>query len=309
MISIQELGLSILSDSPKNFYVLGGTEYGIKDKYIDKLTQLYEGEKYEYPTVAAVIDMMNVRHLIPLKPALYVVRYDETFISTISEAYATKIKNTRIIGTLICIYSDTKQLAKIDKFLPEYVGQIDSVNPKFIAKYLQQDFPNLNERCIQLATKCAENYGHARTICKSLSNADTYLLVKMSDGTLERLFGCSNAAAEADIRIGIASRNFKYLSSVLDRYEGDKESLYYTILQTMIDMEKLLTSKYLDIDIKEYKKFWKLQDVYHMFMNTYNELVNSRSSTTSSTVESSLIYLFSLLTFKDIPSAEVLNDF
>ena len=35
MLTIQELGLSIMGDSPKNFYVLGGSEFGIKEKYID----------------------------------------------------------------------------------------------------------------------------------------------------------------------------------------------------------------------------------------------------------------------------------
>ena len=308
MISIQELGLSILSDSPKQFYILGGTEHGIKDKYIDKLTEFYKGEKYEYPTVQSVIDTMNTRHLIPLKPSLYVVRYDESFVFSLSEAVANKVKATRIIGTLVCIYSDEKHLAKLDKFLPEFTGQIDSVNPKFIEKYLKQDFPRLDDRSIKLAVKCASNYGHARTICKSLSNADKEVIAKMSDGALEHLFGCSNEAADSDIRIGVASRNFRYLHRTLSNYEGDKDGLYYVILQTMIDMEKILTSKYSDMDIKEYKKFWKLEDIYHMFMHTYNELVKSRSSSTSSSIESSLYFLFALLTFKDIPSMEVFND-
>lgn len=307
MISIQELGLSILSDTPKQFYVLGGAEYGIKDKYVDKLTQLYKGEKYEYPDVMSVINMMNTRHLIPLKPSLYVVRYDESFVSALNEALAAKIKSTKICGTLVCIYSDSKHLTKIDKFLPDCTGQIDSVNPKFIEKYLKQDFPKLKDRSIKLAVKCASNYGHARTICKSLSNANESELAKMSDSALEHLFGCSNEAADAEIRLGIAARNFKFLCKSLNTYEGDKDSLYYVILQTMIDMEKLLTSKYFDTDIKEYKKIWKLQDVYYMFMHTYEALANSRSSDVSVSTESSLIYLFSLLTFKDIPSMEVLH--
>lgn len=308
MISIQELGLSILSDSPNKFYVLGGTEYGVKDKYIDKLTEFYKGEKYEYPTVKDVIDMMSTRHLIPLKPALYVVRYDESFVSSLSDTVANKVKAAKIVGTLVCIYSDEKHLTRIDKFLPEFTGQIDSVNPKFIEKYLKQDFPKLDDRSIKLATKCASNYGHARTICKSLSNADKDIIAAMPDRELEYLFGCSNKSVESDVRIGVASRNFKYLHRVLSTYEGDKDGLYYVTLQTMIDMEKVLTSKYSDLDIKEYKKFWKLEDVYHMFMHTYNELSYSRSSLTSSSIESSLYFLFALLTFKDIPSTEVFND-
>lgn len=307
MITIQELGLSILSDSPKSFYVLGGSEYGVKDKYIDRLTEFYHGEKYEYPTVNDVIETMNVRHLIPLKPALYIVRYDESFVSTINQVFADKIKATKIIGTLVCIYSDEKHIAKIDKYLPEYTGQIDAVNPKFIEKYLKQDFPKLSEHSIALATKCASNYGHARNICKSLSNADPKLLSTMKDSALEHLFGCSYQSAESDFRLGIASRNFKFLVKSLESYEGDKTQLYYTILQTMIDMEKVLTSKYPNLDIAEYKKFWKIQDVYYMFMNAFQELSNSRSSNVSVSIDSSLIYLFALLTFKDIPAPEVMN--
>ena len=309
MISIQELGLSILSDHPSSLYILGGDEYGIKDKYIDKLTEFYKGSKYEYPSVNDVISTMSVKHIIPLKPSLYVVRYDEAFVSAINETYAVKIKSTKIVGTLVCIYSDSKQVAKIDKFLPEYTSEIYAVNSNLIAKYLKQDFPNLDARCISLAASCGQTYGHARTICKSLSHLDKDVIAATSDKRLQNLFGCSDAAIESDIRIGVASRNFRFLSVTLDRYEGDRSSLYYTILQTMIDMEKLLTSKYLDIDIKEYKSRWRLQDVYNMFMNTYIELSNSRSSLTSSSIESSLIYLFALLSFREIPSPEALNDF
>lgn len=308
MISIQELGTTILSDKPNPFYVLGGAEHGVKDKYIDKLAELY-GEKLEYPTVMSVIDMMNTRHLIPLKPTLYVVRYDESFANSVNATVATKIKKTKIVGTLVCIYNDDKQIAKIDKFLPECVGQIDAVNPKFIHKYLKSDFPKLDDKLITLAVKCGADYGHARTICKSLSFADSNKLAKMSEGSLVHLFGCNSAAEEKDIRLGVAARNFNYLIRVLSTYEGDKNALFYTILQTMIDMEKILTSKYSDLDIAEYKKFWKREDVYYMFMNTYNELTNSRSSDVSGDIDSRLTYLFALLTFKSIPSPEVMNAF
>ena len=309
MITIQELGTSILSDTPGKFYVLGGSEYGVKDKYLTKLQQLYNGNKYEYPAVADVINMMNTRHLIPLQPSLYVVRYDEVFVSTLNESVANRIRSTKICGTLVCIYSDTKHISKIDKFLPEFTSQIEAVNPKFIAKYLKQDYPQLDDRCIQLALKCSSDYGHARTICQSLCNVDKPLLSTTDDKYLIHLFGCGHQSTDNEIRLGVAARNFNYLIRAISNYDGEINSLYYVILQTMIDIEKVLTSKYADVDIKEYKKLWKLQDVYWMFMHTYTYLINSRSSNTSATPESSLILLFALLTFKDIPSLEALNDF
>ena len=83
MISIQDLGLSIMSDAPKSFYIVGGQEYGIKDKYIDHLTKFY-GKKEEYPSVEDLVNFLSIKHLIPLEPTLYVIRYDESFVSSVS---------------------------------------------------------------------------------------------------------------------------------------------------------------------------------------------------------------------------------
>lgn len=302
MISIQDLGLSILSDSPKQLYILGGTEYGVKEKYIDKLTSLY-GEKIEYPAVMDVIDMMSKKHLIPLKPALYVVRYDESFVSQIDASVAKKVMSAKIVGTLVCLYYDAKHITKLDKYLPDSVGVIDNVNPKFIEKYLHQDFPNLDDRSIKIATFAGQNYGHSRNICKSMSNSDIVELNKKSEEELYELFGCSAESTEKEIQFAIANRNFSKCVDLVDEYNGNIDSLIYTILNTMLELEKVLSSKYSNSDFKDYAKFWKVQDIYYMFMNTYEEL-NKLRSNTSTNIYNSLIYLFGLLTFKDIPSCE-----
>ncbi len=309
MIPSKQMIRSIIEKHDKPFYILNGCEYGLKDKAIQQLIKFYNGEKYEYPDVMSVIELMNKRHLVPLKPAVYIVRYDESFPSILNEQIAQKVKKTKMIGTLICLYGDGKYTSKFDKYFPDNVGQIDSVDSKFIRTYLEQDFPNLNNRYITIAVKSASNYSHARTICKSLSNADPSVIAKMGDSSLQHLFGCSHESADFEIRLGVASRNFGALVRALNGYEGDKQSLYYVILQTMIDLEKILTSKYSDLDIKEYAKEWKMADVYYMFMHTYDALVNSRSSNMSADIDSSLINLFALLTFKSIPSVEALNDF
>lgn len=305
MISIQDLGLSIMSDSPKQFYVVGGSEYGIKDKYIDTLTSFY-GKKEEYPNVSELVDFLSVKHLIPVPPCLYVVRYDEGFVRDISAIEAQKIKSLNFKGSIFCIYNDPKHLTKIDKFMPDCTCIIEAVNPKFIEKYLHSDFPKLDDRSIKVATKCSTSYGHARTICKSMANADPEMLAKMSEPDLAKLFGCGSTSDESDIQKAIAARNFAAASKLLDEYDGNLDNIVYTILQTMIEMEKVLTSKYASSDLRDYAKMWKLEDVYHMFMNAYNELDKLRSNT-STDIKSSLIYLFGLFTFKDIPSVEVMS--
>ena len=305
MISIQDLGLSILSDTPKHLYIIGGSEYGVKDKYIEKLTTLY-GASSEYPDMDSIISLFSVRHLVPLKPQLYVVRYDEQFVSSINATLAAKIKSLKIVGTVVCLYSDSKQIEKLDKFLPESVAVIENVNPQFIEKYLHSDFPKLDDRSIHVATLAASNYGHARNICKSMSYADPEVLARMSDIQLATLFGCSQAVAEEEFRKYIAGKNFPALIKLLDVYEGEYDSLLYTILQTMIDLEKILSSKYPNSDLKDFIKLWTVEDIYYMFMNTYDEISKLRSSTAAD-AKNSLIYLFGLLPFQRIPSTEVLN--
>lgn len=305
MISIQELGLSIMGDTPKPFYIVGGSEYGIKDKYISQLTEFY-GNVEEHSSVSDLISFLSVKHIIPIKPALYIVRYDDKFVSSISAAVVQKINSLKFKGSIFCIYDDPKHITKLDKFLPDCTCSIDSVNPKYISKYLHSDFPKLDDRSIEIATKYATSYGHARTLCKSMIHADPASLAKMSEGNVARLFGCGTASEESDIQKAILSRNFNQASKLIDAFEGNVDNIVYSILQSMIEMEKVLTSKYPSSDFKDYAKFWKLQDVYHMFMNTYNELEKLRSNT-STDVRSSLVYLLGLMTFKDIPSLEVMQ--
>lgn len=294
-----------MSDTPKSLYIVGGQEYGIKDKYIDHLTKFY-GKKEEYPSIESVVNFLSVKHIIPVDPALYVVRYDESFVSSVSSALVQKISRLKIKGTIFCVYSEQKSIDKLNKFFPDNVCTIESVNPKFIEKYLHTDFPELEDRYIKVATQCASNYGHARTICKSLVCADKQLIASMTDAKLAELFGCADSSVEADIQKAVAGRNFAASSYLLDTYTGNMDNLIYTILQTMIDLEKILTSKYSDSPLKEYAKLWKIEDVYHMFMNTYAELEKLRSNT-STDIKSSLTYLFGLFTFKDVPSVEVMN--
>lgn len=306
MISIQELGLSILSDHPNNLYILGGSEYGVKSKYIEKLSTVYKGKVNEYPSMNDVIALMRGKHLIPLDPQLYIVRYDDKFVSEINEKLANTIKKLKIIGTVVCIYEDPKQINKIDKYLPEYVGIIESVNPKFIEKYLHSDFPKLDDRSIRVATQSALNYAHARNICTSMIHADLSELAKMDDAELSRMFGCNESSADIEFRKAIAGKSFRKFVDLLDRYNGQLDNIVYVFLQTMIDLEKVKTSSYADVDIKEYAKIWTIEDIYYMYMHAYKELTELRSNT-STNIYNSLVYLAGLFTFSKVPSLEAMK--
>ena len=80
MLTIQEVGTEILTHNPRKLYVMVGQEYGVKMKYVDILAEYY-GKKEEMSSMSDVINIMNTKHIIPLQPAVYIVRYDESFIS------------------------------------------------------------------------------------------------------------------------------------------------------------------------------------------------------------------------------------
>ena len=305
MLTIQQVGQEILGHAPKSFYVLTGTEYGIKDKYIQILSDIY-GSKVEAPRVSDILAMMRTKHLIPLQPVVYVIRYDEEFLSTLSNSTASEISKTKIIGTIVCLYEQPKHVTKVEKYLPDYTVSIDNVSPQFIQKYLYQDFPNLSDRLIKIAVESSANYGQAKNICRSMCAAPINLLEGMTDADISQTFGYTDTSTETMIRVGVAARNFSYLMKVIENYDGDGDRILYAVLQTMIELDKLLDNSRIQSDLKPYIKLWTREDVYYMFMNSYLELQKLRS-TSSYDVKNSITYLVGLLPFQRIPAPEVMN--
>lgn len=306
MLSIQELGTQILGGAPGKFYILGGTEYGIKKKYIDILTQHYSGNYNFADTVDEVLGLMGKKHLIPLKPAVYVVRYDESFVASVNENTSKRIQNLNIIGTIVCLYENSKHLTKLEKYLPDYTSIIDAVSPQFILKYLKADFPNLPDKYLKIAVDATNDYNRSRNMCRCMAFASPQVLGSLPDSEIVKMFGCYDNSTEVQIRKGVAAKQFKYLIDLSEKYPDDADRILYTILQTMIELDKALDNKHAQSDVREYVKNWTREDIYYMFMNTYNELSKLRSLS-SYDVQNSLVYLFGLLKFQRIPSPEVMN--
>lgn len=304
MRSIQEVGNEILSGHPKDFYIFAGKEYGVKCSYLRTLEKHY-GHRVECASVDEVLNSMRTKSLIPKIPTLYIVRYDDAFVSTLSDATARHIESCKIVGTIVCLYEQPKQVSKLDKYLKDYIVSIDAVSPRFLNMYLHSDFPSMPDRLINIAEKCGANYGHARNILQSMTYADANELASMSDAEISKLFGCTPSASSDLIRQGIASRNFVYLNSLLGSYEGDADSIMYTILATMIELDSIMDRPRKESDLRPYVKRWSRQDVYYMFVATYNELKQLRSLSVSDPFNS-VVFLFSLLQFPRIPNTEEL---
>lgn len=306
MLTVQEIGTQILGNNPGKLYIFGGSEYGIKEKYIEMIAKHYNQPIIEAPTVNEILNMMGKKHIVPLTPCVYVVRYDESFVSTLSEAVAQKIKALNIVGTVVCLYEQSKHITKIDKFLPEYVATIDAVSPQFVTKYLHSDFPHLADNFIKVAVDASANYSQAKNMCRCMSMVPPAQLAKLSDAELRKMFGCFDTSTEAQIRIGVASRNFKHLLDVSAKYDDSPDRILYAVLSTMVEIDKVMDNSHLQSDVKQFVKLWTREDVYYMFMNTYDELIKLRS-VSGYDVQNSLIYLFGLLKFQRIPSPEVMK--
>lgn len=302
MRTIQEVGLEIMTNQPKRFYIFGGMEYGIKCKYLEILKARYDDRLVEASTVDYVVNLFNRRQLFPVPDSVYVVRYDEEFVSSLSSSTSKLIDSLNIRGTVVCIYQEDKHFKKLDKYLPNYTVSIDNVAPQFLKQYLVSDFPNIDESYIDSVIKWAIDYNQAKIMCQSLSNLPKGQ--RVSDSEIASLFGKSDLSTESAFKIGIASRNFKYLLEVMDKYEGDYNNLIYAALSTIIEIDRCLDSRNGDSEINKYAKNWTRPDIYYMFTNCYSLLKLSRSIGISD-MKDLLSNMCSLVQFSPIPDCEV----
>lgn len=303
MLSIQELGLSIMSDSPKNLYILGGSEYGIKDKYIDILCSKI-GPQIQYPDFLSVLDLMTGFRIIPLEPQVYIIRYDKSFFSKLGPALVDRFNSLKIIGTIVLLYEDDADVSKLDKYFPDNTAVINAIDAKHMTKYLIQDFPNLDQTTIKYAAMRSSNYYQAKNICRCLNCIKDEIV--LTEAQIISLFDLNTSRTEEDIQIAVASRNFRDYILAIDNYDGDLTRVLYTILRTMIELDKLMDNKYTDSPLKKYVSEWTRPDVYYMFNHTYRILQSLRQGVTAN-IEDILIYLGALFKFKRIPDLEVLQ--
>ncbi len=301
MLSIQEVGKQVLSGTPKSFYIFIGEEYGIKEKYLDNLKKHYH-DATEISKVSELLNVMSRKQIIPLKPKLYISRYDEEFIQSLDKNSTDKINkmSSKIIGTLVCIFEIPKHTSKCVKYLPDYTVSFDKINIEFVKKYLNADFPQIDKNLIDFSVRRHSDYKGAYNTCISLKNADSYVLEQYDNESISKVLGLNSASSEKQFRYGIASRNFAGCISIIDTYSGQLESLLYIFLSTMIDLERLLSNPKQKSDLIRYSKCWNVTDIYHMFMNAYAELEKSRTMSVYD-VYNGLVYLIGLLQFSPIP--------
>jgi len=307
MLTIQELGLSIMGDSPKNFYILGGSEFGIKEKYIDILESKI-GNRIEHSSVTDLIASMEKKQLIPIPPSVYVIRYDKTFLSKLSEKngeLAQRVKKCNINGCIVLIYDSDGDVTKCDKYFPDNTSVVTHVDSKFVIKYLKSDFPGLKDEYCKVSANVSADYYQAKNIARCLYSIQDK--VNLSEGQIKYLFGLDTTYKDNDAMMAVANKDFASLVYMSEHFEGDVQNILYTILRTMIELDKCLDNKYTQSPLQSVSKKWTRYDVYWMFNHTYNALKQLREGY-SSDASLYIVYLAALLRFKNIPSMQALGE-
>ena len=301
MLGIQEAGTQILGNNPNSFYIFAGEELGVKQRYLQHLHKYY-GATAIYDSVTDVLDYMRVKHFIPLKPQLYVVRYDESFLSL--KDNADLITKSKIIGTLVCIYETEKQYKRCEKSLGEYTVRFDKLNKAFIAKYLAQDFPQMSSFIIDQLLKLTDDYMTAYNMCLELSYLGESRRLSLTYNDIQNTFGGQTTTADQQFQIAFASKNTASCLHILDNYQGEIDKLTYIMLSTTLDLESSLISKRKNA-VSKYVSSWDYQSIYNMFSHIYDELSKSRSVSPYN-IYDRLVYLISLLQYQSIPQLGVI---
>lgn len=291
MLSIQTVGSEILGNTPKSFYVFGGEEYGIKHKYLRHLANYYKGS-VESPAVDDVLTLMRGKRLLPLPPKLYIVRYDESFLATLSADTQATIEKTKISGTIVCIYENQKQVSKCDKYLPEHTTVFNKVNPNFLGKYLKDDYPSLSDEVISAVLKVYDDYMSAYLLCNSLALlSPEYIESRGIDAAISALMVDNRSGR--NFRYAFAARNVRGCLDILDEID-DYNSIYIAMLSAILELESLLCKSKYKSDLSSYVKYWDADRICSMFSLVSDELERSRTYS-GYDMYNSIVYIISRL--------------
>lgn len=300
MLTIQQAGMEILGNNPGYLYFFCGTEYGVKNKYIEHLSTLFN-HVMEVDSLDELFTSFNKKRLISTSSTLYICRYDFDFLKKLDVNRVKKQDGCCVVA----VYEDEKSFSRLNKVFPDNVVRFDAVSDKFVLKYLSNDFPDIDERYLNLvAVSCTGGYGQAKIVCSQF-NCIRNSLSTIEDEKLLSLAGLGSKLTEQNMMKYAAARNFSGVMKVVDSFEGDVSNLINGMCHVAIELDKAMDSRS-PTEYSKYVKFWSREDVYNFFDQAYTQTLSMRSSL-STDAYSVMVYIASLLRFNKIPSVEQMS--
>ena len=158
----------------------------------------------------------------------------------------------------------------------------------------------LSDDLIYIVLDTSNEYMDAYLKCYALNSCEEPASIVDRYDILDA-FGYSHISDVDMLKSSIIQRNFKKCMKCIRTIDLNK--VYYTILNSMVEMENIMSNPFYKSNLRKYKKLWTFQDVYNMYQITYYFLKQSRSYYFD--IESNIIFVLGLMMFQSIPSLEV----
>lgn len=303
MITVQQFGTEVSQRNLRQFYIFCGSEYGVKARYLDIISDIYNHNRIEVETVERALQMMSVKSLISKPKTLYIIRYDDDFVKSIDKH--KDISSYNINGTIVLVTESEQQSFRCDKFMPDNTVIFDPVDRRFVKKYLIHDYPDIDDFLIDYILNFETSYIKAQNVCDSLNTVDKPIRNTMSQDEISCTFGSTQSISADAIKVGIAARDPKYCLNVLSRYDGTSDSVAYAILNVLLEIEKCITYNWkCSSPYQKYRSVWSINDVHSMFSSVYELIKKSRQSG-SFDLMSSLECVICLMSYSPMPKFSV----
>lgn len=270
MLSIQA-GAREIFGNPKSFYFFTGPDYGVKLQYLQALEEKY-GNKFEYEDFKTLYSSLRKKSLIPRVPTLYIVRYDNTFLSQ-----NINLSSLKVPGTIVGIYDDDSYEQKLDKKYPLNTLRFNHMTPSVVFKHLCKSYPDIPTSLCEFISKLNIDFYEAQLMCISLSQLSKDDLETFSKQDVVELFDYNQQYNDLRFKRAILSRNFKAAFKEIDRYEDDPSVLIYDILSSYLEVLKCLNNSHRDSYAQEYTKYWDTKSVKYMYEITFDQIEKLRN--------------------------------
>lgn len=298
MLSVQDGAFQLLSDSPGPLYFLTGSEYGVKQQYIDHMESLY-GNVVEVDSFSQLMSDLGRKSLIPRPKTLYIVRYDKDFVSDLSNDIASTLLSLPYDGTVVGIYQDDRSEKKLDKYFPDTTMRVNALSDVLQLKHLSNRYGSLDEHVVKMCIAVSSDYMMASNMCSALSLLSQTAASALSTADVSDLFGCTPSYDKDSFKRAVASRNYKAMVQWMDSHDAsDYSEMFYDVLNALTEVAKSLDAgKPMAWVTPAMLRAWDAGQVLAMFEIVYEQvsLMRTFSSYSQSTA---LLYVLSMLNYR-----------
>lgn len=158
-MNLMELKKSISDKKLKKLYVFTGEEVAIRNIYLKKLSNLFEGNTVVTETLSGITAKLKSNSLIQSNNTLYVIRDDKTVLT--AEKIWASLKNGSFQkgNIIVLIYTSLDKRGKFYKEFSDEIVTFDHLSTDILLKYIAKEVSLTTDRAQFLVHICNNDYG------------------------------------------------------------------------------------------------------------------------------------------------------